>query len=345
MIFISRITKTNNFIQNIKNGEDTAIFESIINNKMQKFKIIKYTNIEKPKTEETKEELNKKIDDNAIIINENNNNKIKLKQTINKYKTDNKKCATQIKNKLISKQERIKLNKQIILNRINKKQDTDKLKIINDNITKLEQERNVLKKIHKQLVDYEHSDYYILTNNFDLSNSELKKIYKKRWVIETAYRFDKSKLNLNQMNNKNNTMIKHNIFAIQFIQIFNAFIHQLLKLYVKKEHQLNNNHIYDCIHSHILTLFHKLLKFKKIKTDTEKNKLNNKHTKTNNNIVKTHEPKINIKYLKKEYMLKLISVFISMLKNQVKYKEITKATLRIKKRQSNNKFNYRSGIE
>ena len=101
----------------------------------------------------------------------------------------------------------------------------NKLKIINENIIKLETERKNIKKIHTELLNYDHSDYYILTNNFDLSNSELKKIYKKRWIIETSYRFDKLKLNLNQMNNKNYKIIKHNICAIQFIQIINAFIH------------------------------------------------------------------------------------------------------------------------
>ena len=117
------------------------------------------------------------------------------------------------------------LNKKIIVNRINKKIEINKLKIINENIIKLETERKNIKKIHTELLNYDHSDYYILTNNFDLSNSELKKIYKKRWIIETSYRFDKLKLNLNQMNNKNYKIIKHNICAIQFIQIINAFIH------------------------------------------------------------------------------------------------------------------------
>ena len=98
-----------------------AIFETTINKKIYKLKIIKYTNIEKPKTEETKEELNIKMDNITIEINQNKNNKIKLKQIIDKYKTDNKNCVNKIKNELMTKIDKKILNRKIIVNRINKK--------------------------------------------------------------------------------------------------------------------------------------------------------------------------------------------------------------------------------
>ena len=57
------------------------------------------------------------------------------------------------------------------------------------------------------LETYEHSDFYIITNNLNLSFNKLKKIYSKRWCVETSFNFDKKVLNLNQMNNKNVQLI------------------------------------------------------------------------------------------------------------------------------------------
>ena len=83
-----------------------------------------------------------------------------------------------------------------------------------------------------------------------------------------------------------------------------------------------------------------------IKNNKQGNKNNKqKQSNTNNKIVKNNEQgnknnKHKNKELEKEHILKIISIFVSILKNQVKYKEINKSTTRIKKRQSNNKFNY-----
>jgi len=54
------------------------------------------------------------------------------------------------------------------------KEITDKQIIIINNNKKHINEKN-------ELISYEHSDYYILTNNINLTNEKLKEIYKKRW--------------------------------------------------------------------------------------------------------------------------------------------------------------------
>ena len=347
VFFVSRLVKTNAYIKNLNNNNNSTIFETTINKKICKLKIIKYTNVKKPDFLETKEELSTLINDKQCIINNKKNIKINLTEEINNYKINNKKNVEIIKNNFNNFQIKKDCNKIIVVNRAKKTVAKEKLKLINEDIKKVEQEKTVLKIKYKNLIDYDHSDYYILTNNIELSDFELKKIYRKRWTVETSYRFDKFKLNLNQMNNKNPIIIKHNVYAIQFIQIINAFIQQILKKYIKKDHHLNVNHIYDCLHKYVFTSFHKLLKLKKKEhiqkitnnkqVDTHKN-LKNKKNKKNKKKSKTNKDKlnkINNDQITESIYEKIMSIFKTMLKYQIKYIESIKVKPRIKKRQSN----------
>ena len=54
ILFVSRITKTNTFINNLENNKNSSLFTITINNKNDTLQIIKYTNIQKPDINETK---------------------------------------------------------------------------------------------------------------------------------------------------------------------------------------------------------------------------------------------------------------------------------------------------
>jgi hypothetical protein len=141
------------------------------------------------------------------------------------------------------------------------------------------------------------------------------------------------KLNLNQMDNKNEKIIKHNVYSIQFLQIINAFVQQLLKKYIKKEHHFNINHIYDCLHQYVLTLFFKFLKLKKIENNEEEKGL----------LIK-YKTKNKQKKIKEEIIIKILTIFNEIVKYQVKIMIVEKSKPRIKKRINNNKFNYRGAL-
>ena len=53
--------------------------------------------------------------------------------------------------------------------------------------------------------------YYIITNLKTLSIDQVKKIYKKRWCVETHFMYAKKLSKLNSMNNKNYEYVKQNI--------------------------------------------------------------------------------------------------------------------------------------
>ena len=177
---VSRLVKTNAYIKNLNNNNNNStIFETTINKKICKLKIIKYTNVKKPDFLETKEELSTLINDKQCIINNKKNIKINFTEEINNYKINNKKNVEIIKNNFNNFQIKKDCNKIIVVNRAKKTVAKEKLKLINEDIKKVEQEKTVLKIKYKNLIDYDHSDYYILTNNIELSDFELKKSIEK----------------------------------------------------------------------------------------------------------------------------------------------------------------------
>ena len=151
---------------------------------------------------------------------------------------------------------------------------------------------------------------------------------------ETSFKFNKSVLNLNQMNNKNTysfrvarrlvKLIEQNVYIIQFIYIMNAFINKLLEKIIKKDHYLNKTQIFESLHKDIFSLLRKLLKDKKCDLKNKKvSKLN-------------HSQKF-----KKKIINELLLILKILLKFQIKKPEKERNYERIKKR-VNNKFNYKN---
>ena len=150
------------------------------------------------------------------------------------------------------------------------------------------------------------------------------------------------------MENKNINIIKQNIYAIQFITIIQAFINKLLEKYVTKNKHLNTAHVYSCLHEYIFVYIFKCINNNKIINKFEeliknaKNNKNNKNEIIDKNIKNTMKNEIkDIKELIKKDIFKILLIFRQILKNQISKKETKIQRERIKKRQSNNKFNYR----
>jgi hypothetical protein len=329
LFFVSRITKNNSFVKNLNNNNNT-IFTYTYNNISYQIRIIKFTNMEKPNVKENKNELLKQIAKIGkkinLIKNKLTDAKIKYQDLHNDNKLNNKK----IKLSKLKKKKLKNLKKTINNNRILK--NIEKKNIINckNSIDDLIKKKNIIKVKYNKLETFEHSDFYIITNNLNLTFNELKKIYSKRWGVETSFNFDKTVLNLNQMNNKNVQLIKQNVYIIQFISIMNAFIIKLLEKKVKDDCYLNKTQIYESLHKNLFDLFKKLLIKKNFNEKKKINKL------PNDKIKKT--PKLN---LMKDLINKLSATLRLLLKYQLKKPKKNREYERIKKRINNNKFNNR----
>ena len=319
LFFVSRITKNNSFVKNLNNNNNT-IFTYTYNNISYQIRIIKFTNMEKPNVKENKNELLKQIAKIGkkinLIKNKLTDAKIKYQDLHNDNKLNNKK----IKLSKLKKKKLKNLKKTINNNRILK--NIEKKNIINckNSIDDLIKKKNIIKVKYNKLETFEHSDFYIITNNLNLTFNELKKIYSKRWGVETSFNFDKTVLNLNQMNNKNVQLIKQNVYIIQFISIMNAFIIKLLEKKVKDDCYLNKTQIYESLHKNLFDLFKKLLIKKNFNEKKKINKL------PNDKIKKT--PKLN---LMKDLINKLSATLRLLLKYQLKKPKKNREYERIKK--------------
>ena len=169
--FVFRVKKDNFFL--LKNFNKIELIENNFsksikynyNNKNYNFKILKYSNIEVIDKKYNKDTLSEQVNNNNITINNCKNKLIKLNNKLNIIKLIYKDLIKNI---------------DIVNNR--KEKNIIKLKIKNITALKLdlivENVKNL--KIIKQIINQEQSSYFILTN-LNLSDDELKKIYKKRW--------------------------------------------------------------------------------------------------------------------------------------------------------------------
>jgi hypothetical protein len=197
--FVFRVKKNNIFIiENIKNDKDILdenLDKSIKYNfkdKIYDFRILKYSNVEKINIKHDINTLKQSININNIKINKINieltelTNKFNITKTLNKKmnlirktkKTKNKKN----KKKLIKNRKRKKELKNLI-----SKNKILKLNLIDDNVKNM--------KLINEIINYEQSSYFILTN-LNINNQEIKQIYKKRWGVETCFRHSKDKLKI-----------------------------------------------------------------------------------------------------------------------------------------------------
>lgn len=336
ILFVSRITKSNKYVNKLTNNKSNEKFNVTFNNKIYNLQIIKYTNIEKPDIAETKDELIIKMNDVTQKINLLKNDLIDEKNKYKKFHDENKLTNKELKNIKANKlhingddkSKIVVLSKKIKKTRISKNDCDNNIIKIKKDIDKFTKDKNLIKQNIDKLETYEHSDFYILTNRNECSIKKLKYIYKQRWTVETSFKFDKTILNLNQMNNKNINLINQNVYIIQFICILNAFINKLLEKKTKKEHYLNKTLIFKSLHDKIFSLIKIVLREKKYKSE-------NVTSDDINSIQKNKKRKSNYE--------KLIHALIIIIKRQIKIKN-NRINPRIKKRISSNKFNNRNSI-
>ena len=176
--FVSRITKTNSFVNNLQKNMVNNKFTYTFENKIYKLQIIKYTNIKKPEIKETKDELILQINNIKKKINLIKIDLLKENFEYNKLSTENKLNTKNLKlktnnHKIINKE----INKNRALKLICKKK-INKLQNENDNhngftvshrdaikdgkpIGLYGKNYNNLKSKLEQLETYKHSDFYI----------------------------------------------------------------------------------------------------------------------------------------------------------------------------------------
>lgn len=164
------------------------------------------------------------------IKDEEHNLKNELKTINNEYKIlfDRNKILNQELKKKNNDKKKKKLNIELTNNRKIKNTLKDKSDEIETKISKLKKEYNDYFLSIKKLELDKNSDYIILTNDLTKSTDEIKELYKKRWEVETHFKFIKEYTKINQMNNKNINYINQNIQITHFLFIIESYINNLL---------------------------------------------------------------------------------------------------------------------
>ena len=208
------IDKSNEGTINIINKFDN-------NNKSQQMKLFwykSYKDVDKD-TEKIKlliDKINNEINglDNKVIIESKEYDDLHVQ---------NKLFLEQINLNKLNENKKI-LNKKININRKKK----NKLKI---NIDTSKNKINLLKKeltnLYEQKKEIElinNSKYYIVTNLLDIDINQVKEIYKKRWCVETHFKYSKELTKLDSIDNKNYEYIKQNLLITQFIFLISGYI-------------------------------------------------------------------------------------------------------------------------
>jgi hypothetical protein len=250
--FVFRLKSSDLHVKELNNiNKNELLFDFINEDKIIKFKIIKFQTVTlkdvniKYEDIEDIDNLNKQsYDINQFIIKQQSlihnlvnekNDIIKNNKTINKIKNNDHNFIKILKtNNLIKKQ----IMKQIDIIKI----------IINDSYKLFKIIKNKINQINK----INDSIYYIITNKIDYSFDKLSEIYKKRWCIETNFRFAKEKFKFKTMNSKSINIIMQNIYVTQFIFILESYIEFLLNKYIKKDHKLNRSTLLNVMEKYLI---------------------------------------------------------------------------------------------
>ena len=97
-----------------------------------------------------------------------------------------------------------------------------------------------------------NSIYYIVTNKIDLSNDKIKELYKKRWEVETHFRFAKDKFKMRSMESKSLNVITQNILVTQFIFLLEGYFESLMVDELKKNKKFNKSSFIDIMHNYLI---------------------------------------------------------------------------------------------
>jgi len=237
-----------------KNDSESYLYDYQYNNKIIKFKVVKYqTYIDESIKNEDIDSLNKEFDKINQFISNTKTNISNLLKEYNTLKIQNKKMNDIIKNNLIlTKKIYIKSIKYNNLRKKNINNEIDYFKNLLDNLYKI---RNKIKNKKNLIETVNDSTYYIITNKIDLSNEKIKEIYKKRWDVEINFRFLKDKFKMKTMESKSLNIIKQNILVSQFIFLLENYIELILKKEKKENKKFNKSTFIDMLNKYLLKYF------------------------------------------------------------------------------------------
>ena len=246
-----KIKEFNKFESEFNNDVNHYIIDHNYNGQIYKFKIIKYqTYYNKEVEKENLIELRKKIITiKNIIINIEKNISLLRDEKINLIH-HNKILKSIIKNKIGIKQKLfLDVSRK---NNIIKKKITNDIKNLYIEIDSHLKTCNLLKEKIKLIEKVNNSVYYIMTNKINLSNDDIKSLYKKRWCIETHFRFAKDKFKMRSMESKSKNIILQNILATQFIFLLEGYIEHLMTDELNKNKKFNRSSFIDIMHKYLI---------------------------------------------------------------------------------------------
>ena len=198
-------------------------------------------------------------------INDNKNNILELKTKINELEinisnifNENKSLILKMNN-LKQKNKSIKdIENKIKENRINRNNLKKELSILIEKKIELDNILNELYNSKKELELDIKSNYIILTNLTTISMDDIKMIYKKRWEVETHFRFAKKLFKFDSMNTKNINFVKQNILITQFMFIIEGYIEYILNKKIdKKNKMINRTKSFESLKNKLLYLIFK----------------------------------------------------------------------------------------
>lgn len=233
-----------NIISN--NGIKHYIYDHVYNDQIYKFKIVKYQtyfnkNIENENINELKEKslfIKKSIETYKKTITELINNKkmlIEENKNINQLIVNNKMKKNIIKTNMV-----IKKNIETDISKLN--ETIDSYYKINNMI---KEKINLINKVNDSI-------YYIVTNKIELSNDKIKDLYKKRWDVETHFRFCKEKFKMRSMESKSLNIIQQNISASQFTFLLEGYLEFLIDRELKSNKKINKSSFISLLHNYLI---------------------------------------------------------------------------------------------
>ena len=162
-------------------------------------------------------------------------------------------------NNLKQKNKSIKdIENKIKENRINRNNLKKELSILIEKKIELDNILNELYNSKKELELDIKSNYIILTNLTTINMDDIKMIYKKRWEVETHFRFAKKLFKFDSMNTKNINFVKQNILITQFMFIIEGYIEYILNKKIdKKNKMINRTKSFESLKNKLLYLIFK----------------------------------------------------------------------------------------
>ena len=242
--FVLRISRHVNFyIDNLKviNESNEGTIDIFNNNKSLQMKLFWY---------KTYKDVDKDIEKIILLINkikneiDVNNNKLITESTeYNNLHVQNKSLLEQITLNKLNENKKIvnekMVNKKININRKEKKRLKINIDTTKNKIKLLKKELKNLYEEKKEIELKNNSKYYIVTNLLDIDINQIKEIHKKRWCVETHFKFSKELTKLDLIDNKNYEYIKQNLLITQFIFLISGYIQYILNKQIKKNSKLN----------------------------------------------------------------------------------------------------------